>query len=75
MLLHKTTRLNQHKRKRCNQEHLDDLPRNRPNSQWYPNINEDWVPKVVEDIEKSDKYVGPVNIRIPAGKGTPPTKE
>ena len=48
---------------------------NRPNSQWYPNINEDWVPKVVEDIEKSDKYVGPVNIRIPAGKGTPPTKE
>ena len=60
----------------CSQvEHIADLLRNRVNSQHYPNTYEDWRPKVVEDIEKSDKYVGPVNIRIPAGKGTPPTKE
>ena len=35
-------------------EHLADLLRNRVNSQWYPSVYEDWRPKTVQDIEKSD---------------------
>ena len=35
-------------------EHLADLLRNRANSQRYPSVYEDWRPKIVEDIEKSD---------------------
>ena len=35
-------------------EYLVDLLRNRTNSRWYPSIYEDWKPKIVEDIEKSD---------------------
>ena len=35
-------------------KHLADLLRNRANSQQYLNIYEDWRPKIVEDIEKSD---------------------
>ena len=34
-------------------KYLADL-RNRMNSQWYSSIYEDWRPKIVEDIEKSD---------------------
>ena len=33
---------------------LADFLRNRVNSQWYSSIYEDWRPKIVEDIEKSD---------------------
>ena len=35
-------------------KHLANLLRNRANSQQYPSIYEDWRPKIVEDIEKSD---------------------
>ena len=35
-------------------KHLADLLRNRASSQRYSNIYEDWRPKIVEDIEKSD---------------------
>ena len=35
-------------------KHLADLLRNRVESQQYPSIYEDWSPKIVEDIEKSD---------------------
>ena len=35
-------------------KHLADLLTNRVNSQWYPSIYEDWRPKIIEDIEKSD---------------------
>ena len=28
--------------------------RNRANSQWYSSIYEDWKPKIVQNIEKSD---------------------
>ena len=36
-------------------KHLADLLRNRAkNSQWYSSIHEDWRPKIVEEIEKSD---------------------
>ena len=35
-------------------KHLADLLRNRVNRKWYPSIYEDWRPKIVEDIEKSD---------------------
>ena len=35
-------------------KHIADLLRNKANSQQYPYINEDWRPKIVEDIEKPD---------------------
>ena len=33
---------------------LADFLRNRVNSQWYSSIYEDWRPKIVQDIQKSD---------------------
>ena len=36
-------------------KHLADLLRSRVNSQQYPSIYEDWRPKIVEDIEKTDR--------------------
>ena len=58
----------------CTQaEHLADLLRNRVNSQQYSRIYEDWRPKIVKDIEKSDEYVGASS--TPDGRGNPPTKE
>ena len=60
----------------CSQvKHLADLLKNRANSQQYHSIYEDWRPKIVEDIEKSDEKVEAVNTRIPPGRGNPPTKE
>ena len=39
----------------CTQmKHLANLLRNRVNNQQYPSIYEDWRPKIIEDIEKSD---------------------
>ena len=35
-------------------KHLAHLLRNRANSQQYSCIYEDWRPKIIEDIEKSD---------------------
>ena len=35
-------------------KHLANLLRNRVNNQQYPSIYEDWRPKIIEDIEKSD---------------------
>ena len=35
-------------------KHLADLLRNRVNSQWYSIIYEEWLPTLVEDIEKLD---------------------
>ena len=35
-------------------KHLADLLRNRANSQRYSSIYEDWRPKIVQDIQKSD---------------------
>ena len=54
-------------------KHLADLLRNRVNSQQYSRIYEDWRPKIVKDIEKSDEYVGASS--TPAGRGNPSTKE
>ena len=36
-------------------KHLAALLRNRENGQQYSSIHEDWGPKTVEDIEKSDR--------------------
>ena len=35
-------------------KHLADLLRSRVNSQQYPSIYEDWRPKIIKDIGKSD---------------------
>ena len=47
-------------------KHLADLLRNKANSQWYSSMYEDWRPKIVEDIEKSDgEIIKPEAVKIP----------
>ena len=47
-------------------KHLADLLRNKANSQWYSSMYEDWRPKIVEDIEKSDdETIKPGAVKIP----------
>ena len=58
---------------------LADLLRNRANSQWYSSIYEDWRPKIVEDIEKSDcETIKPGAVKRPEldpNRGLIPTTE